>query len=271
MDEPLAPMEPVLWPTPFDDGDWQFEVKWDGVRCLAYAPAGRPVRLYGRKGGEWTERFSEIGAPLEGSGLVLDGELVVLQDGRPSFHAMLRRLHRTGGPVHYMVFDCLQADGRDLRREGVERRQAELAGLPPSPWLHRIEVVLGEGRRLYETVGSSGLEGIVAKRRASRYVAGRSDLWRKVKCWRRVLCRVVGVDEAKGDIRSVRLALAQGGEFVPVGTCGNLGARAAAELRQALAAGPVDAEVAYLDWTDQGRLRHPRWLGVVSPGGRGPA
>jgi len=268
MEEPLPPMEPVLWPEPFDDARWQFEVKWDGLRCLCYAD-GSSVRIYGRRGSEWTKRFPELRQAFAGRTGVFDGELVVLKEARPSFPAVMRRLHRTEGPVHYMVFDCLSAGGEDLRARPLTERQAELSRLPADPCVHRVEGTVGEGRVLYDVVRRSGLEGIVAKRRDAPYVGGRSDLWRKVKCWRELRCTVLGVEESRGEIRSVRLGWREAGITVPVGSVGGLGRGAQGNLRAALAQGPVEALVGYLDWTEDGRLRHPRWIGVAPhTGGR---
>ncbi len=262
MDEPLQPMEPVIWQNPFDDPDWQFEIKWDGLRCLAYAEDGE-VRLYGRRGTNWTARFPELCAGLKGCGEVLDGELVVLKDGRPSFPAVMHRLYRSEGPVHYMVFDCLAAGGQDLRSQPLALRQEKLLALPASPLVHRVEPVAGAGRALYEVARESGLEGVVAKRRDAPYESGKSELWRKIKCWRQLRCVVLDLEERKGEIRSVRLGAEQDGQIVPVGSVGNIAKGTQLELRRAMARGRTLVDVAYLDWTEDGSLRHPRWLGIA--------
>ena len=258
----MRPMEPVRWPKAFDDPLWQYEIKWDGLRCIAKAVAGG-VRLQGRSGADWTAQFPELAAALQGSGRVFDGELVVLEDGRPSFPAVMRSLRSGRGLVHYMVFDCLAANGRDLRPLPLDERRQELGGLRQGPYVHKVDAVPGAGVALYRTACESGLEGVVAKRRDSPYIGGKSGLWRKIKCWRRIRCVVLGVESAKGEIRKVRLGLAQGGEVLGVGSVGNLGRAAAEELRLRLRQGPVLADVAYLDWTEGGQLRHPRWLGIA--------
>jgi bifunctional non-homologous end joining protein LigD len=265
MEEPLQPMEPVLWLSAFDDPAWQFELKWDGVRCLTYAD-GDAVRLYGRRGSRWSDRFPELQAALQGSDKVLDGELVVLQDGQPSFPAMMRRLHKDKGPVHFMAFDCLASGGRDLRREPLAVRREVLLSLRETPIVHRVDAVPGAGRSLFKLAQASGLEGIVAKRYDAGYVGGKSGFWRKVKCWRHLRCLVLGIDEAKGEIRSVRLGLQLGGTVVPVGSVGNLAAGEQEALRQALAYGPAEVDVSYLYWTEDGNLRHPRWQGIIRGG-----
>lgn len=264
MEEPLQPMEPVLWANPFDDPTWQFEIKWDGVRCLAYAAEG-DVRLYGRRGSIWTNRFPELCLALRGSGRVLDGELVVLKDGRPSFPAVMHRLHRSEGPVHFMVFDCLAVGGKDMRQEPLVERQQALLELPAHPMLHRVDAVRGAGRALYQLAAESGLEGVVAKQRDAPYESGKSEFWRKIKCWRQLRCVVLGIDEAKGEIRSVRLGYEQAGTIMPVGSVGNIGRSAQEELRRALGRGATQVDVAFLDWTEEGHLRHPRWLRIASP------
>jgi bifunctional non-homologous end joining protein LigD len=169
-----------------------------------------------------------------------------------------------------MVFDCLYSRGRDLRREPLVVRQQELLRLPASPIVHRVEAVDGAGRALYRVAGASGLEGIVAKRRDAPYESGRSAFWRKIKCWRRIRCLVLGVEEAKGEIRSVRLGVEQDGVTLAVGAVGGIGKSAQEDLRRALAQGRTFVDVLYLDWTETGSLRHPRWLGIALDGGGQP-
>ncbi|MDA8346565.1 MAG: hypothetical protein M0Z66_13955 [Thermaerobacter sp.] len=251
-------MEPISWPQPFDDPHWQFEIKWDGVRCLAVC-TDDGVRFFGRRGSDWTGRFPEVEGDLAGQRGVFDGELVVLVDGRPSFPAMLRRLRRTQGPVHYMVFDRLEdEEGRDLRALALPLRQAALPEL--SGALRRVPAVRGDGQTLFRAAEEAGLEGIVAKRLDSPYVAGKSSLWRKVKCWRTITCLVLGVDLDRGDVRSVRLGLPDGSA---IGSVGGISRAQGQEVLAAQAAGgAVLCQVAYIEWTPEGQLRHPRWQGI---------
>ncbi len=259
MEHPIRPMEPERWPEPFDDPRWQFEIKWDGIRCIAVAgPQG--VRFYGRKGSDWTGRFPEVAGELAARRGVFDGELVVLEGGRPSFPAMLRRLHRRQGAVHYMVFDMLEdEDARDLRALALPLRQAELPAF--SGCVRRVPPVAGEGRTLFRAAEDAGLEGVVAKRLDSPYVQGKSPLWRKVKCWRSLTCVVLGADVDRGEVRSVRIGLPDVG---PIGSVGGLGRAQGEELLAALGSdAPVLCRVSYIEWTPDGQLRHPRWQGLV--------
>ncbi len=186
-------MEPVSWTQPFNDSEWVFQVKWDGVRCLAEVN-GSGTTLYTRRGRERTANYPEVAAALarpELAGVHLDGELVAMDEtGRPSFPRILRRdlgkSARLAIPVVYLVFDLLARRGEDLRSRPWEERQDCLAGLElPLPLVRRVENVAGPGgEELYGRCRSLGMEGIVGKQRLSAYRAGKSGLWRKVKVWR---------------------------------------------------------------------------------------
>ncbi len=128
---------------------------------------------------------------------VIDGEIVALaEDGRPSFQRLQARMHLTRGedidaaraavPVTGFFFDCLAAEGRDLRRVPlVDRKRCLELLVPPRGVVRYCEHVAAGGPSFFEAVGDLGLEGIVAKRAASRYAAGRSRDWLKVKAQRR--------------------------------------------------------------------------------------
>ncbi len=210
---PWRPMEPVLWREPFDDRAWRFQPKWDGIRGLA-AVQGGVTRLFGRGGGERTDRYTEIAEALPGAmggrDCWVDGEIVALAGGRPSFERVMRRaMSRYPGasartPVQYAVFDLVRLDGRDMRRMPWAEREAELARvLRPSRVVLATPTVAGQGQSLFEEMRSRGWEGVVGKRADSPYVAGESALWRKVKVRRRQLCAVVGYTSRGGRCRSL--------------------------------------------------------------------
>ena len=166
---------------PFDDAKYQFEVKWDGVRALAAVEAGG-WRLWGRTGTDYTSRYPEL-AVLQSlpTGTVVDGELVVLRQGRADFPALLRR-HQRRRPLHaawaslglavsYMVFDLLVEQGRSLLQEPLRQRRARLrdllAGVAAAPLIYSDGVV-GQGREFFTQAVAQGHEGVVAKHLASR-------------------------------------------------------------------------------------------------------
>ncbi len=184
---------------PPGDG-WAFELKWDGVRALAFAEGGE-ARVCARRGEEVTPRYPELaalGAALEAHDAILDGEVVAFDPGgAPSFGLLQRRMGLTDAarirrraaetPVTYVAFDLLWLDGRSLLAEPYERRRELLAALEvDGPHWQTPRHHLGEGEALMAAVRNRGLEGIVAKRLASGYRPGRRSAdWVKVQNRRR--------------------------------------------------------------------------------------
>lgn len=200
MPEHVAPMLACAGDLPGDEARWSFEVKWDGVRAIAYVRPGR-LRLESRNLNEITDAYPEVRGLLRDLGMreaVLDGEIVAFDDsGRPSFERLQRRMHvrsaaavrrlAASTPVVYAIFDLLYLDGRSLMALPYEQRRARLEelGLGGDAW--RVPAAHpGRGRALLDATEAQGLEGIVAKRLDSRYEPGRrSSAWCKVKHTRR--------------------------------------------------------------------------------------
>ena len=196
MPEHIEPMKATLATLPADEEAYGYEIKWDGVRAIAYCSAGR-VRLESRNLREITDQYPEVrglGRQLGSRELILDGELVAIDDdGRPSFQRLQRRMHLTAEsairrrageiPVTYMAFDLLYLEGRSTMVLPYEERRAlleelEIAGPHwQTPSYHR-----GEGRAVLAASRERRLEGIVAKRLDSQYIPGRrSAAWLKIK------------------------------------------------------------------------------------------
>ena len=196
MPEGIEPMKATLAKLPSDDEGWGYEIKWDGVRAIAYVPPGH-LTLESRNLREITPQYPEIGGitrALEGRPVVLDGELVAFDDdGRPSFQRLQGRMHVVSSsevrrrmrdvPVTYVIFDVLHLDGETLFERPYEERRELLESLEldgeswQTPAYHR-----GEGAALLDASARQGLEGIVAKRLASPYRPGkRGRDWLKVK------------------------------------------------------------------------------------------
>lgn len=173
------------WESPFADDEWIFELKWDGIRCLLSSDDDG-VHLRSRAGNDMTLRYPELAGEHFPANVVLDGEIVVLDDaGRPSFELLQGRTHALPGeaaslPISYVVFDVLHCGDSltEVPLEGRFRRLADL-DLPAGCVIpDRFEADPGP---LWAFVISRGLEGIVAKRRGSRYSPGvRSPHWRKI-------------------------------------------------------------------------------------------
>jgi bifunctional non-homologous end joining protein LigD len=225
---------------PPDDGSWALEMKWDGVRALAYTGGGQ-VRLQSRTGQDVTMAYPELGglgAALGGREAALDGEIVALgADGWPDFATLQMRMHVSSAaaaqrlaarmPVTYLVFDRLQLDGRWLLDEPYTRRRALLEALalhgrhwqtPPSfTGVPAVDVLAVSQQH--------GLEGIVAKRLESRYEPGRrTGSWQKIKNLRRQEAVVGGWRRGKGlrsgQIGSLLVGVYSGGGLAYAGHVG---------------------------------------------------
>ncbi len=180
--------------------EWAYEVKWDGVRALADTTSGR-LRLWSRNEREITAAYPELRGLETVQGAVLDGEIVLMADGIPSFTALAERMHvrdprraealAAKRPVTFLVFDVLRLYGVDVTRSTYDERRETLSRLE-LPDRVELSPVYPDGQELWEVTKQLGLEGVVAKRRSSPYVAGRrSPDWVKAP-HRRTRAALVG-------------------------------------------------------------------------------
>lgn len=169
----VEPVSPVARPDPFDDPEWVFEPKYDGIRGFVYASngrcelrAGQDLRL--ERLGELCERIAGV---LHQREVILDGEVVSLdRQGKPNF----RDLIRGQGFLAFAAFDLLWLDGRDLRRHPLNDRKRLLAELLPEDTgpLYKVLVLDEYGRALFGAIRKMELAGVVAKRKQDPYGAG---------------------------------------------------------------------------------------------------
>lgn len=247
------PMLATLADAPFDDPAWLFEIKWDGVRALAYIRSEGPrreVTLRSRGGMTLNTQFPQVVEALYAEGLpsaVLDGEIVALDDqGRARFQLLQSRLHGDGtapGPapvIAYYVFDVLYFNGhRLIDRSLVERRKVLDAVLHPNRVLRVSEAVPERGISFYRAAQRLGVEGIVAKRADAPYRPGeRGRTWLKIKVTQRMEAVVGGFTRGRGarvkTFGAVLLgAYDEQGRLRYVGHCG--GGFTDAELRALMA------------------------------------
>jgi bifunctional non-homologous end joining protein LigD len=192
----LAPMLARSGALPAREDGWAFEIKWDGVRAIAYSRPGE-LRLESRNLNDITSSYPELtrlNRALSSHEAVLDGEIVAFDEqGRPSFGALQSRMHVASAaqakrlakdtPVTYVIFDLLWLDGHSLIELPYAERRQRLAGLALSGESFQTpEHVVGEGKALLQASAEQGLEGLVAKRLDSVYRPGaRSRDWLKVK------------------------------------------------------------------------------------------
>ena len=196
MPERVTPMMARLSALPRNDRDYAFEVKWDGVRTIAYVEGGR-VRLESRTLRDVTPQYPELrrlGRELGSRRAVLDGEVVAFDEqGRPNFQRLQPRMHlssesairrrATEIPVTYMIFDVLWLEGHSKMDLPYTERRALLEELDLNGEHWRTPTYhVGDGKEMLKASDEQGLEGVVAKRLDSRYEPGkRSGAWLKVK------------------------------------------------------------------------------------------
>ena len=238
-----APFRPMLADSaerPFNRPGWFFEVKWDGVRTLAFVRrrgALQEVVLYSRTLHRINAQFPEIVdalSRLTEESVVLDGEIIAPDEGgQPSFSRLQQRLHlsrdsevrEAGATIHvvYAVFDCLYLGGRDLRARPLSERRKALEGIALPAGLIRGDVVTENGLTLYAAIREHNLEGIIAKKASSPYRPGtRSPDWLKIKARRTLDAVVAGITRGKGNrIRTFGALIL--GQYDPTGTLVHIG------------------------------------------------
>ncbi|WP_238158619.1 non-homologous end-joining DNA ligase [Kribbella voronezhensis] len=303
---PVLPMMAALGPMPTGPG-WSYEMKWDGIRVIAEVDEDS-CRLWSRNSRDVSAGYPELVGLAGDAGLrlpaVLDGEIVTLdENGAPSFGLLQRRMHVRDPrqlaqlikqvPVSVRVFDILRFDGKSLLEATYDERRGLLESLELSDPFWEIPQSYADGEEALELSASTGLEGVVAKRRKSRYLPGkRSADWVKVKP---VLTRDVilcgwhpGEGNREGKIGSLYCGAYDGDDLVLIGKVGSGLDFAMLEILSAeLAALEIDtppfdvssvptsdrraahwldpllvAEVTYSGWAADGRLRHPVWRGL---------
>ena len=281
----ITPMKAVLTDERPAGPAWVFERKLDGIRCLAVKDGGR-TRLFSRNELSLDERYPSLVAALDADpadGFVIDGEAVAFVGGRDRFGG------GEGSELLLYAFDVLVADGRDVRPLGLEERREVLESL--LRWqdpLRVTEQVTGDGAELLDEACASGWEGLIAKRRGTPYVSSRSRDWLKLKCTRAQELVIGGFTAPRGsrtDLGALLVGHFDDGELRYAGKVGtgfsretlrDLAERLAPLVRETSPFAPekgipraatwVEPELvgqfAFMEWTGDGRLRHPSFLGL---------
>jgi DNA ligase D-like protein (predicted ligase) len=281
----VVPMKAVLTADRPAGPGWVFERKLDGIRCLAVKDGGR-TRLYSRNELSLNDRYAPLAAALDADpadGFVLDGEAVAFVGGRDRFGG------GGGGKLFYYVFDVLVAGGRDVRGLVLEERRSVLAGV--LDWrdpLRMTEQMTGDGAALLARACDDGWEGLIAKRLGTPYVSTRSRDWLKLKCTRAQELVIGGLTAPRGSRTDLGALLVghfdgrppalrrQGRDGLHRATLRELSERLAPLVRATSPFAPekgipraatwvepeLVAQIAFMEWTPDGRLRHPSFLGV---------
>jgi bifunctional non-homologous end joining protein LigD len=281
------------------DGDWLLERKFDGERCIARKRDGA-ARLESRTGKDLTGTYPEVRDALltqRARELLLDGEVVAYEGDQTSFSRLQQRLGTTAPsreqiaayPVVYCVFDVLEIDGEGLTRRPLEERRARLTrAIRPSAALQLSEAWRDNVQRRFDDACRSGWEGLIAKRADAPYVPGRSKDWLKLKCvWEQefVIGGFTDPTGSRSDFGALLVGYHEDGRLRYAGKVGT--GYTAARLRDLGAllrsletsatpfvdAKPIPrgthwtrpelvAQIGFAEWTNDGRLRQPRFLGL---------
>lgn len=208
MDESISPMLAEAAEGPFDSQDYFFEIKWDGTRTLAFI--GAKTRLQNRRLVDITKRYPDIIIRITGREAILDGEIIVMHRGKPDFRMLSKREHINDPqkiknisrqyPASFVVFDILYRDGADLTVKPLFERKTVLEEiLKESDNVQRCDYIRGGGIRYYNAAVERGLEGVMAKKIDSPYLAGkRSRYWLKIKKTRTLDLIVCGITRGEG-------------------------------------------------------------------------
>ncbi len=206
----IRPMLAVLQPEPFDSEDHIFELKWDGTRALAFVSADGARRFQNRRLYDISHRYPEIEVDVDGHKAILDGEIVVMRDGKPSFMGLQDREHASSpftirlrskeSPATYVVFDILYRDGTDLTALPLMERKSILREtVRPTRTVTLSDHIERDGKAYYGAVLERGLEGVIAKRKESRYAIGRRTRdWLKIKKRESIDAIVCGLTQGEG-------------------------------------------------------------------------
>ena len=181
------------------DGNWLYEIKFDGYRLLARIERGR-AKLFTRNGHDWSERMKPLVEDLEATGVQsawLDGEIVVLGErGVPDFNALQKAFDvKRSADIVFCLFDVPYFEGYDLRAVPLAARRALLKALLDEKGTDRLRFsadFAGDGADILQSACNAGLEGVIAKRRDAPYVSARTESWLKLKCAQRQEFIVIG-------------------------------------------------------------------------------
>jgi bifunctional non-homologous end joining protein LigD len=255
-----------------------FEPKLDGYRALCQKRGGT-LRLISRSNRDITLEFPGLSfGDHINADCTLDGEIVIYDEkGNPSFALMQQRKHRRPPPT-YVAFDILELEGRDLRRLPLSERKQLLTEVVEEGGNLQLMPSTENGAALWNVVTTRGLEGVMAKKKESVYVTGRSRAWLKIKLEKTVDSVIVGYATKTREIASLALGLYDGATLTYIGQVGTGFSESLLEkLSKDLVRASNDValptnvrpvvpdkvcEVKYLEYTKDGRLRAPVFLRI---------
>ncbi|MER9524763.1 ATP-dependent DNA ligase [Mesorhizobium sp. M0292] len=198
----IEPLMPTLVEKPPEGGGWTHEVKFDGYRSQMIIDEDG-TRIYTRNGHDWTAKYRDMvreAKRLGAKSAIVDGEIVVLNDrGLSDFAALRKAITRRQHDLYFVAFDLLHLNGHDLRDKALEERREILASMIElGGRIQFSEPLPGEAKAIFHLLDNAGLEGMVSKRKDSKYCSGPSTNWLKAKCYAIDEFDLLGVEREAG-------------------------------------------------------------------------
>ncbi|WP_312098834.1 RNA ligase family protein [Niallia sp.] len=292
--KPIKPFEPILTDVIPKGDQWIAQVKWDGTRILAYYD-GEKTQLFNRKKNERTKQFPELLQPssfIRAKNCILDGEVIAMQDGKPSFYEVMKRdrvrnVDKVNQllqeiPITYMIFDVLFIDDHWLLDKTLQERQQILRDRITENEVIRLVESFSDAESLFKVCEEHQLEGIVCKDLSSTYaVEGKDSRWRKRKKEQDLIAVVGGVSLKNKTVNALHLGLFdKDGKLFYIGSAGSGKLTAKDWIAITNAIEPIiskdkpffnqidvkdgvwlwpalTVKISFLEWTDGRTLRHP--------------
>lgn len=198
----IEPLMPTLVEKPPEGEGWLHEVKFDGYRSQMIL-GDEGTRIFTRRGLDWTSKYRDLaaaGAALGVESAIIDGEIIVLNDnGLSDFGELRKAITRRQHDLYFVAFDLLHLNGQDLRDMPLEDRREILPEMIPDGGRIQFSQALpGDAKAIFHLVDNAGLEGMVSKRKDSKYRSGPSTNWLKAKCYAIGEFDLLGVEREAG-------------------------------------------------------------------------
>jgi bifunctional non-homologous end joining protein LigD len=290
----IEPMKAQLSDLPaFDSPEWVFEIKWDGYRAIAEINKHGANRLYSRNGLTFDKAYPKVFDALTSikKNCIVDGEIVVFDDnGKPSFQRLQNYQNKDKYMIQFYLFDIIELDGKTVTSLPlIERKKLLQKLIPENDIIRFCEHIENEGKALFKEMARADLEGMIAKRKDSKYYIGkRTSDWLKIKHVKTQEAIIIGFTAPKGaraGFGSLLLAVNKKGKLVPIGNVGTgFTDKSLKELHTKLKGltrktSPLDTpvkdtkdvtwvdpvlvcNVKYTEITEDGSVRHPVFQGL---------
>jgi bifunctional non-homologous end joining protein LigD len=289
----LKPMHATLIDKPFNKKGWIFELKWDGYRALSYIKDSK-AKIVSRNNLNFNERFNPLADALTGYYFqaIFDGEIIAVDEHGNSNFQDLQNYQRTReGNLIYYIFDILHLNGKNLRNLPLRTRKEILAEILPKKQdlIRYADHIEEKGKEFFKLIQQKEIEGIIAKKENSVYEPGkRGNNWQKIKALHRQEAVIAGMTAPKGGRKgfgSLVLGVYEGEDLVYIGQSGggfdekellhlankfrpHIITKSPFKKPPKLATPAtwlepkIVCEVKFTKWTDDGKMRHPVYLGL---------